>query len=273
MLNNRLLHTLLFSGFLFASQPLQAAMQVFSLEHRMASELVPLLQPFLNDDEGLAANGQQLIVQASAERLQELTELLQQLDVPLRRLLITLDDSGSRHVQGSDQSISGRISTRHGDVTLGEPNTGANNQLSIRRYSSGSSDQGMRSVQTLEGQAARISTGQQIIRRHVEQQHHGRPRLQTVEQNLQQGFTVVARVQGNQVVLQLDFSNDQLLPQDPRIVQKAALSTQVSGPLGSWIELGDLQHKQLQAESELLEKRRLYSSEYNNLRIKVDLLN
>lgn len=269
---SRLLFPLFLIGLLLGTSTAQAAMQVLSLQHRPASEMVPLLAPFLEGDERMAAKGHQLIVQASPERLTELGELLQQLDTPLRRLLITLDESGSSQGQGSDNGISGRISTRHGDILVGDSHGQTQNQVSIRRYSSNASGQGMRSVQALEGQAARISTGQQIIRHQLDQGRHGQPRLHRIEQQLQQGFTVVARVHGNQVSLELDFNHDQLQPQDPRIIQKTSLATRVSGPLGSWIELGDLQHQQQLSQAELLNNSKRYSTEYNNLRIKVEAL-
>lgn len=271
-MNLFLSHTLaLFVALLVLSGPAAAAMQVIQLQHRTASDMAALLAPLLASDERVAGQGQQLIVQASNRRLKELESLLQQLDTPMRRLLITLDDTSQHISSGQQLDARGRIRTRQGDIVLGEQGQHGN-QVSIRRYSSSGSDQGQRSIQTLEGQAARISTGQQISRQQLGHDRHGRPQLYSEQRELDQGFYVVARVQGNQVVLELDVSNDQLSPRDARIINTSSVSTRVSGPLGSWIEVGQLLQDSQHRTSGLTENSTTYSNRNNGLRIKVEVM-
>lgn len=253
------------------STVLHAHMQVIQLKHRPANDLLPLISPMLAADERVAGQGQQLILRADSERLRELVSLLEQLDTPLRRLLITLDDSSQHIGSGQDIQARARIKTGQGQIVLGNPGRG-DNQVSIRRYSTGGSNQGLRSVQTLEGQAAYVGSGQLIRQQQIDYDHRGRPYTYNQDRELDQGFYVVARVQGSQVVLELSASNDRQAPGNSRIINTSSLSTKVSGPLGSWIKLGQLDQNGQTSSNALNENSRNYSTSNNNLRIKVEVI-
>lgn len=265
-----LLRLTLFS-LLLTSLPASAEMRVIQLQHRTDQDMIQLLQPMLEPRERIAGNGQQLIISASRKRLNELEQLVSSLDTPLRRLLITLDDSGSRISSGQSIESSGRIRGREGEIAFGQQGS-RGNRVDIRRYSTSDNSSGLRSVQTLEGSAAFIQTGQQISQKEWSQDRHGRPTMNTAQRQLNQGFYVTPSIQGNNVTLELSTQNDHFSRHDSRIIEQNALSTRVSGQLGQWIELGGINQNSQQRHSGILSGSTSYSTENNNLRIKVQFM-
>lgn len=255
---------------LLCSNMALAEMRVIQLQYRQDSDILRLLQPLLNPWERAAGNGQQLILQAESERLDELQSLIQTLDTPPRRLLITLDDSGAHISSGRGVDLQGRIQGRHGEIST-ERYSG-NNRVEVRRFSSEGSSNGSRSVQTLEGSAAFISTGQQVPQQQWSYDRHGRPTMQTIQREAHQGFYVIPSVQGERVTLEVDSRNDQFSRQNPRILEQQNLSTRVSGYLGQWIELGSINGGSVHESAKTSSRSKNYSSYNKSLRIKVELM-
>jgi hypothetical protein len=54
---------------------------------------------------------------------------------------------------------------------------------------------------------------------------------------LQSSFTVTPRLQGDQVLLEIEVANERRSRQDGGIIDNSALSTVVSGAIGEWIRL------------------------------------
>jgi type II secretory pathway component GspD/PulD (secretin) len=131
-------------------------------------------------------------------------------------------------------------------------------------------DSSVSSVQVLEGNAAFIATGTTVpIVTAVAVGGGKRPFVAgTIEQrNLQRGFMVTPRVNGDQVILEIS-------QQDERVggngIQSQSLNTQVIGRLGSWIQLGGISETSSSSNSGILS--RSYSTGGNELSVwvKVD---
>lgn len=63
---------------------------VVTLQHRPAEEILPLLTPFLEENEHAAGSGERLILSAPSERLHHLASIARGLDRPPRLLTLTL---------------------------------------------------------------------------------------------------------------------------------------------------------------------------------------
>src|SRR5690606_26437605 len=226
-----------------SSTSIYAETQIIELRHRSAAELLPKIEVLLAPHERATEWGQQLIINASTGKIRQINELIEQLDTPAKRLLISVDHGHSR--------------------------IGNQQHTQVRSYSTtGTSDQ--RSIQTLEGSPALIQTGQQIQQNHWAMNQHGQPQQQISQRNLAQGFYVVASIQGDRVTLELREQHDSL---DSRnIVQQQNLVTRVNGPLNQWIEVGNLQQQQQDSTQNHKNSSRRYSNKNNSIRIKVELL-
>lgn len=236
------------------------SLTVIDLKYRRAEELIPVLQPLLEQGGALTGQDYKLFVRASSGNLAQLRSAVAQLDKQQRQMLVSVRRSTASDVQREQASASGTLSTRDGvsgTVRAGERN--------LQTQSSGVS-----SVQVLEGNSAFIATGTSVpIVTAVAVGGGRRPFVAgTVEhRNLQRGFMVTPRVNGDQVILQID-------QQDERVagggIQSQSLNTQVVGRLGTWIQLGGVSESSSSSNSGILS--RSYSTGTNELSVwvKVD---
>ena len=196
-------------------------------------------------DGKVSAYGNQLIVEASAQKIQSLEGLLAQLDKPAKRLLITVDTS--------DNNL---------------PDTDSNTHV----YSTASREGGIQQIQATEGVPALIQTGKSVPQTSTQTDAYGRPLTQTEYRNVTQGFYVTASVTGETVHLAISTNRDRMSQERPDVVNVQSTDTQVSGPLGQWITLAGI-NGQTQAGQQ--GTTRTYSTQSRDdmtLRVKVDAL-
>lgn len=85
------LRTLLTTLLLTASFSVTAATEIVPLNNRTSADLLPVAQNFLGKEGRVSAYGNQLIVNAEPEKIEELRAFIAQLDIAAKRLLITVD--------------------------------------------------------------------------------------------------------------------------------------------------------------------------------------
>lgn len=245
---------------LMAVVALAQSLTVIDLKYRRAEELIPVLQPLLEQGGALTGQDYKLFVRASSGNLAQLRSAVAQLDKQQRQMVVSVRRSTALDIQQEQASASGTLSTRNGvsgTVRAGERNLQTN-------------DSSVSSVQVLEGNAAFIATGTTVpIVTAVAVGGGKRPFVAGAieHRNLQSGFMVTPRVNGDQVIL--DISQ-----QDERVggngIQSQSLNTQVVGRLGSWIQLGGVSESSSSTNSGILS--RSYSTGGNELSVwvKVD---
>ena len=117
------LRALLLSFFLASTALAQGTMEVISLRHRTADQVIPVLRPLLEPGGALTGQYSQLIVRTSPANLAQIRSALEAIDTPLRRLVISVrfdELSGSSRVgtgirtQNSEEHVDQRIQTLEG---------------------------------------------------------------------------------------------------------------------------------------------------------------
>jgi hypothetical protein len=211
----RILAVLITSA-LTAAALAQAYTEVVPLRSRLPEDIVPAIRPLLGLDEGVSAFGDQLIVRATPERMEEIRQLLAELDRPLRRLVI--------HVRQRDahQGSLGSSPPVRDLRTLGR------NERSER-------------VQTLEGRPAFIRSGTVVPV--PTWQSFGGGVLPFAEQGFEYrdataGFFVTPQLAGDAVVLEISrraVHAGQGIP--PTFSVNEAATTLRVRP-GEWVTLG-----------------------------------
>lgn len=200
----------------------QYSLEILSLRHRTAEQLLPALQPLVEPGGTLTGEGNQLLVRTSSANLAELRRALEAIDQPARRLQVSVrfDDAveASRRSLGTSGSI-GSAGT-HVEIRAREATTSRQDRVDQR-------------VQVLEGGRAMIYTGSSQAVGTAKNQLRERRFIQTpggvisqevtVLQDTRTGFEVVPRVTGSSVQVDIAGANG---------------STSASGPLGQWFELG-----------------------------------
>ena len=241
------LRTLFTAALLAASFSVMAATEVLPLNNRTSADLLPVAQNFLGKEGTVSAYGNQLIVNAEPEKIQGLRTLLEQLDTPAKRLLITVDTSENSQQTSTSQT---RIITR----------------------STASRDGGVQQIQASEGVPALIQTGQSVPLTSTQTDAYGRLQSQTEYRNVTQGFYVTASVTGDTVHLAISTNRDRMSQERPDVVNVQSTDTTVTGRLGEWITLAGINR---QTQADIQGQTRNYGTQGRDdmsLRVKVETL-
>lgn len=221
--------TLLLACVTFVTGALAQGMETINLRHRTAEQMLPLVQPMVEPGGAVIGAGDKLFLRTSPRNLAQVRQVIEALDRPLRRLMITVRHGGDK--AGVDTQAGARVRLSPGASSV-------RGTVGERSYSSQQSI--AQQVQTVEGGRAYINVGQTIVLplRQVAQTPTGLVVTDTlVQRNVGTGFHAVPRLAGDRVTLDIAPVNDTVgsLPGSTNVQH---LSTTVSGRLGEWIALG-----------------------------------
>lgn len=242
------------------------SLTVIDLKHRRAEELIPVLQPLLEQGGALSGQDYKLFVRTSSTNLAQLRSAVEQLDKQQRQMLVSVRRSTAQDIQREQASASGTLRTGDGSISVNErPRSGSGATVRAGERNLQTQSSSVSSVSVLEGNAAFISTGNTVpIVTAVAVGGGRRPFVGGVveHRDLQRGFMVTPRVNGDQVIL--DISQ-----QDERVagggIQSQSLNTQVIGRLGTWMQLGGVSESSTRTDSGILSRN--YSTGGNELSI------
>lgn len=238
------------------SLPARAELEVFTLRHRNAEDVLPVVRTLLEPDGTASALDAQLIVRTSPHNLEEIRRVLPALDTPLRRLKITvlqdIDSETAHRMLGTSANFgagNARIST---DGAQGGPGGAV---ISVERgtdrlavqgnvMQGRESDRQVQTVRVVEGGRARIVIGKTmpVVRRQTLQSAGQTQVFETTQfREANSGFYVVPRVNGDRVTLEIDAQNERFSPNaTDGNAQIQQVHTTVSGRLGEWLSLGEV---------------------------------
>jgi hypothetical protein len=194
----------------------QGSLEIIPLRHRTPEQVLPVLRPLLEPGGVLTSHSNQLIVRTSPRNLEQIKSALAAIDLPLRRLLISVRFGGASAFAAREVEIRGAL--RPG---------GARAELRAIDSSGAAGERVDQRVQVLEGGRAMIAIGQ------------SRPLGGGAHEvrDLATGFTLVPRVSGQRVFLEIEPQRE--LPGTfPGSVDSQRVATTVSAGLGQWVELG-----------------------------------
>lgn len=272
---------------IFISFPACAELEVVTLQHRNAQDVLPIIQPLMDKDGVASGINNQLILRTSPHNLAEIKKLLEQIDTAPRRLKITVmqnvDSETVRRLTevsgnislGSDARIRMRGGRDDGGLTA-EAVQGAD-RVRARVYSTRSleADKKTQQIQVLEGGRARVSVGQSVP--YTQHQVVRSPwKTQVIEdtqyREVSSGFYVLPRLNGDRVTLEISAQNDTLTPNsgNQTTTRMQQMNTTVSGRLGEWLVLGDT-FQQTEGDGSTVSTRSLSSAnEQRNVLLMVE---
>lgn len=219
---------------------LQAApvTEVIPLDYGMAEDMLPAIHPLLRSDERASAYGNQLIIRAEPERLQEIRALLSDLDRRPAQLRISVANAGTSTGTESGYRVDGRIQTGVGDVVIGQPRGG--NQARIIRRETRGADDGVQALVANEGYPVLIQTGQSIPLTTSSTNVYGQVMRQTQYHDVTSGFYATVRLQGDRATITLSANNDRMSAAGRDVIDVQRTDTVVTARLGEWVTIGGL---------------------------------
>ena len=224
---------LFFALYLLSSLTWGQGLEIISLRHRSAEQLVPQLLPFVEPGGALNGMNDKLFVRASARNVAEIRQLIAALDTPQRRLMISLRQDGADSSSDRGAGVSGR-------VDVGAGGTAISGRGHLYQSDSRSRRDVAQQVQTIDGGRAAIMVGQSYFlpMRQLVLTPAGAVVSETlVQRDLGTGFVAMPRLAGDRVTLEISPRDDTAGPV-PGSVNSTRLVTTVSGRLGEWMELG-----------------------------------
>ncbi|MGH8771464.1 MAG: secretin N-terminal domain-containing protein, partial [Burkholderiales bacterium] len=203
----------------------EEVLEVISLNYRTAQEVIPLVQPIVNQSGGTVTGAQnQLIIRTSPDKLAEIRKILAAIDKAPRQLLITVEQGANSERRKSEAEIAANVGNDNARVIL--PGSGdergvtvegqrrddsirarVHNQQSIAR------DNSTQQVRVLEGNPAFIYVGQTIPLREralIKTPAGTQITESTHYRDVANGFHVLPRVAGDRVTLEISPQREML---------------------------------------------------------------
>ena len=181
----------------------------FSLRHRPAENILPLVKQFLHPDGAITGSGYKLIIKTTGSNMDQLKEIITELDIKLKTLRISI--STDRKAFENQQQIAVNIesgiapSTNSPGVQKIVVGKGAKHKVTTRVFSTAtrSNQPVAQHVQLLEGQWAKISTGSAVPYTERNTNPDGTVTETIHYQKRSSSFKVRAHTKGNNVYLTL----------------------------------------------------------------------
>jgi type II secretory pathway component GspD/PulD (secretin) len=272
--------------------PLLAAeqmMEVISLQHRPAEQLIPILRPLVEADGTLTGAGDRLIVKTSPQNLGQIKVALAELDRALRQLRIWVKQSSEGKVTGQEANLSARY--RSGDVyaRVGDPRyrsdprgasiaiDGGGGAVEYRHLNTDRRDDrhDLHHVLTVEGQPAFVNTGQSVplIETHAYLGPYGTRVHEGVRyHDVDSGFYVLPRIHGDRVTLEINPQQAAFSARDGGVIDYATASTTITGRVGEWIDLGGLTEDFNEESHAILTTTRRRGEQLRYISVRVDVV-
>jgi len=220
----------------------QQRMEILTLRHRLAEQVLPTLQGLIEPGGTVSAMSGKVIVRSSPANIAQLREALEAIDVPQRRLLISVRQGGSRSSESTRVGADGRVILRGEDVD-------ARVRADAESGNRSGSENIVSRVQTVEDGEALIYLGR-AVPVPAAQTVYG-PNGVVVSRSTQyvtagSGFMARPRLAGNNVTVTI-------APQSQRMagngrIEGSRMQTTVSGMLGEWIPLGGVSQQSERSE-------------------------
>jgi type II secretory pathway component GspD/PulD (secretin) len=238
-------------------------LEVITLKYRNAEQVIPILQPLVAPGGTLSGMNNRLFVRTTPANLAELKRVLDVVDARPRQLIISVrqDADLERGRRGAQVSGSADLGDA-GQVTVpGRPRPGGATVtaggVEAQVYSSESqrTDRMSQSVRVLEGSAAFISIGQSVPvqgRQVIVGPGGALSQQSTQYRDVDSGFYVTPRVNGDTVTLEISAANDRVVNPATGASSIQRVQTVVSGRLGQWIELGGTGEQRSRDQSVIL---------------------
>ncbi len=234
--------------------------EVFSLRHRSADQVIPILQPLVEPGGAITGMQNQVILRASRRNIEQIRQALAAIDTVPRRLVISVRQDAAGSFQQRGGGVSGTIGTRGSDL-----------DVRLQDNSSVGTERVAQQVQAVEGAPAFISVGQTApVQTGTITQTPWGTVVQggTTLQSYNTGFYVVPRVSGDRVTLEVATQRDR--PTGYGTAQTQGISTVASGRLGEWIELGGVGQSGAVDQRGILSGSRTVRSDNRSVFVRVD---
>ncbi|MGD2075484.1 MAG: hypothetical protein PVG38_11275 [Gammaproteobacteria bacterium] len=260
------------------------SIEMIQLENRPAAELIPVIEPLLDEGGSVTGQGFQLFLRTGEQNLEQIRRLVSQLDAAPKQLLISVFQGSERELR--ELRLSGGLRYRDDDATVsfgsGRPARGG---ASVT-YSAGDtavsgsvasthrrlSDNPVHQLRVSEGSPGYIDTGESIPFFSGSTWLGGRRHTGVEYRDVTTGFYVLPRAHGDQVMLEISPHKNALSHSRGGAVDTQSASTTITGPLGRWIAIGGVAEEKSRSSSGIGRHRSTRSRSNDSIWIRADVV-
>ena len=250
--------------------------EVIPLHHRTAEQLIPTLQPLLDQGGALSAAQNKLIVRSSRRNIEEIRRVLVAIDTVPRRLMIYVRQTRAAAIEDNRVGASGRIGSDNAHAGLNERAGRTGPRVSILDSRSASDESNISQVQAIEGSTAYIAVGQSVAVPVTSTTQTGSGSIvqnsSTEYRDITTGFYVVPRLNGDMVSLDISPQRDTPGHYGEGSADIQHIGTNVRARLGEWFELGGIRQSSAGEGRGVLSTRALRDHDARSVWVKVEEL-
>lgn len=276
MMKKLFLICLLFCSSVFMqSASAETEFKIFTLQHRFANDLLPMIDPMVGADGTANGVDNQLIVRAQPDRMREIEALVAKFDAARVNRKITV--STSNNVQSQQKRVEATGSTKVGKVTVSNdrrarPNSG---NIDIENSTHNTRQNSNQFINVLDGERAFIRVGQlvpfsqewiTVTRRYVQLERF------TDWREVTTGFAVRPRTVGNpnEKIVELEITPRIARLNGQGFIDFEELTTVIRTSLGSWVDIGGTMQNNDEVSRKILGFQTSASQQNSALSVKVD---
>jgi len=265
--------TVFIALWLFASAPALAQREVTTIMVNYASpeQVVAVIRPLLSPGSSVSAYQNRLVLNVTAEELARTREVLRQLDVMGRQLLVSLRTAHSGEESRRGVDVDSVIKSGDSVVTTKQKGRYAEEGTTVRVTNSRdtSTGDGNQAVRATEGIPAYIATGVAAPVATVSRGPDGRRYYQQDYLQAATGFYATTWVNDDIVRITIDQSDDAL---NGRTINTQQLRSEVSGAVGQWIPIGMISDVATRRDSGIASRTQSERTGSTQLFLKVELV-
>jgi type II secretory pathway component GspD/PulD (secretin) len=263
-----LIIAILLSNISFA---VESIIEVIPLYNRPASEIQPLISPMLENADRVIADGSNLIVKTTPERLNEIKEFINNLDTRTNNLIITVIQS--RHTTAEELNAAARANL---NISIDDLSKSSGRITShYDQTQSQNTNESTQTIRTAEGNTAYIKVGNAYPIQNVQiyNSGYGYPAVSSSTEFIDAttGFAVTPRLAGQQAILDVSPRSDKANARGQLETQSAQSTLRVN--LGEWVELGGINETSQHSTNGNLGNSRQTSENRLHILVKVDKAN
>lgn len=244
----------------------ETILEVIPLRNRPASEIKPLLEPLLEKNTPIIADGSNLIIRTTPERLEEINALVSHLDTPINNLIITVLQSRTSSADELNAvaraQLRAKQSSRFSGRIAGH----------VYQTQGQNTDESSQTIRTLEGNTAYIKTGNiyPVENVYIDMPVYGYPAISSQTELIEAstGFAVTPRLAGDQVILEVSPWSDRINTRGQLQTQDAQSTLRLN--LGEWVELGGIDETADSSSYGTLSRTRQTRQDRLHILLKVD---
>ena len=263
-----------------ANEKLQ--IEVIDLINRPASDVVPLVEPFVDKAGAIKGTDFKIILKSTPKNLREVKKLISEIDVALRKLVISVSTDRAGVIAEQEAQISGELGNEKVVVTSDRPvkdtskiiiDEGQQATVTTRVYSTQTRrrEPAVQKIQVQEGQWAMIRSGQSIPVAQRITNADGTVTESISYKSVTSGFMVRPQLSGETVTLDIKPERASLSESGGGQIDTTQLHTSVNVKLGHWLELGATMASLQQNGSGILYQTQGQEQLNSGIFVKVDL--